>query len=158
MRIIFIPPSQNDFSQLFSITPLLKGGGLDDITVFQPARRLRKGSGFFSLISGIAKRVLPFLFKAAKPAAKEFGKSVIEDVITKKRPIRQSLKENGVNALKQTGMNMLRGSGKVTKKRKLRKRKKMKKTLKTIILNKKKKKGNLIGRKCSYISNVFDDV
>ena len=75
--------------------------------------------------------------KAAKPAAREFGSAVVKDVLNKK-PIRKSLKKNGIKALKKTGMRLIRGSGKV-KKKKMRGKKKKKKT---------KKKG--------YIKSIFD--
>ena len=74
MRIIFSPPSENDFKQLFLSSPLRKGGGLDDINIYQPRGIAhRRGSGILSFISGVAKRVLPFIIKAAKPSVKEFG-------------------------------------------------------------------------------------
>ena len=66
----------------------------------------------------MAKRVLPFIIKAAKPAAKEFGSAVIKDVIEGDKPIRKSLKQNGIKALKQTGLRLMRGSGRVHKKNK----------------------------------------
>ena len=112
MRISFIPPSEHDFKVLFSSTPLHKGGGLDNISVFQPrrsthARGNRRGGGIFSFI---AKRVLPFIFKAAKPSAKTFVSSVVKDAIKGKRPIKQSLKKHGIKALKDTGLKLLSGS------------------------------------------------
>ena len=81
MRISFIPPSEHDFKVLFSSTPLHKGAGLGDINIFQPrrsshARGNTRGGGIFSFI---AKRVLPFIFKAAKPSAKTFVSSVVKD-------------------------------------------------------------------------------
>ena len=144
MRVTFTPPSESEFKQLFLSTPLKKGGGLEDISIFQP-RGIphRRGSGIFSILSGVAKRVLPFLMKAAKPVAKEFGTSVVRDVL-KKKSIRQSLKKNGIKALKKTGMRLIRGSGKVTKK-KLRNKKKKK--------NRKKKTST---RSKRYKSNIFD--
>ena len=120
MRVTFTPPSENEFKQLFLASPLKKGGGLEDINVFQPRGiPYRRGSGIFSILSGVAKRVLPFLIKATKPAAREFGSSVVKDIL-KKKPLRQSLKKNGIKALKKTGVRLVRGTGKVRKKRKNR--------------------------------------
>ena len=117
MRVTFTPPTENEFKQLFLSSPLKKGGGLEDINIFQPRGIThRRGSGIFSLLTGVAKKVLPFLMKAAKPAAKEFGSSVVRDVL-KKKSLRQSLKKNGIKALKKTGMRLVRGSGRVTKKK-----------------------------------------
>ena len=65
MRISFIPPSEYEFKVLFSSSPLHKGSGLDDISIFQPKRLHRsvgnrRGAGIFLVF--IAKRVLPFIF------------------------------------------------------------------------------------------------
>ena len=109
MRISFIPPSEHEFKVLFSSTPLHKGSGLDDISIFQTKRLHhsvgnRRGGGIFSFI---AKRVLPFIFKAAKPAAKQFVSSVVKDTIKGKKPLKESLKKHGMKALKDTGLNLL---------------------------------------------------
>ena len=120
MRIAFIPPSEDYFKSLFLSTPLHKGGGLSDINIFQPRHhtvspRSRKGGGIFSFL---AKKVLPFIIKAAKPSAKTFATSVLKDAITGKTPIKDSIKKHGIKAVKETGMKMLTGSGRVTKKKK----------------------------------------
>ena len=91
MRVTFTPPSESEFKQLFLATPLRKGAGLEDINIFQPRGvPFRRGSGIFSVLSGVATKVLPFLMRMAKPAAREFGSSVVRDVLRKK-PLRQSL-------------------------------------------------------------------
>ena len=138
MRITFTPPSESEFKQLFLSSPLKKGGGLDDINIFQP-RGIphRRGSGILSMLSGVAKKVLPFLIRAAKPAAREFGSSIVRDVI-KKKPLRQSLKKNGIKALKKTGVRLIRGSGKI-KKRRRKINKKMKKKINNNNNSKRKK-------------------
>ena len=115
MRITFIPPSEHEFKLLFASPPLHKGGGIDDISIFQPKKsfithKSRRGGGIFSFI---AKRVLPFIFKAAKPAAKTFVGSVVQDVIEGKTPIKKSLKRHGVKALKDTGLKLISRSGKI---------------------------------------------
>lgn len=125
MRIIFTPPTENEFKQIFLSTPLRKGGGFEDISIYTPKTiPYRRGSGILSFISGVAKRVLPMLVKAAKPAAKEFGKNMINDIIQKKS-LRKSLKRNGIHALKQTGIKLMKGSGKkkINRKRKISKKK-----------------------------------
>ena len=150
MRVVFLPPTEEDFTNLFSSLPLRKGGGFDDINIFQPytptSLSHRKGGGIFSFISRIARKVLPFLFKAAKPAVKEFGSSVLHDVVRGDVPIKRSLKKHGINALKETGVRLLRGSGRVRKLRRvlkkntgLRRRGKKKKKKKRITSKKKKK-------------------
>ena len=117
MRITFMPPSEHEFKMLFLSTPLRKGGGIQDISVFQPkysslSRKSRKGGGIFSFLT---KRVLPFIFKAAKPSAKTFISSVVDDVTTGKRPIKQSIKKHGIKALKDTGIKLISGSGRKKK-------------------------------------------
>ena len=109
MRISFIPLSEYEFKVLFSFSPLHKGSGLDDISIFQPERLHcsvgnRRGGGIFSFV---AKRVLPFIFKAAEPAAKQFVSSVVKDTMKGKKPIKQSLKKHSIKALKDTGLNLL---------------------------------------------------
>ena len=128
MRILFTPPSENEFKQLFLSSPLRKGGGLEDTAIFQPKGiPYRCGSGVLSFISGVAKKILPFIWKTAKPAAKEFGSNVDRDVLNKKA-LRRSLKKNGLKAVRKTGVRLIRGSGKVQKKRRNVVKKKMKKT------------------------------
>ena len=153
MRISFIPPSEYEFKVLFSSSPLHKGSGLDDISIFQPKRLHhsvgnRRGAGIFSFI---AKRVLPFIFKAAKPAAKQFVSSVVKDTIKGKKPLKQSLKKHGIKALKDTGLNLLSGSGKIMKKRRI--------TSKYLPINKMKKK-NSNNRKTRrrYKNDIFSTI
>ena len=153
MRISFIPPSEHEFKVLFSSTPLHKGSGLDDISIFQPKRLHhsvgnRRGGGIFSFI---AKRVLPFIFKAAKPAAKQFVSSVVKDTIKGKKPLKESLKKHGIKALKDTGLNLLSGSGKIMKKRRI--------TSKYLPINKiKKKNGNNRKTRRRYKNDIFSTI
>ena len=153
MRISFILPSEHEFKVLFSSTPLHKGSGLDDISIFQ-SKRLhhsvgnRRGAGIFSFIG---KRVLPFIFKAAKPAAKQFVSSVVKDTIKGKKPLKESLKKHGIKALKDTGLNLLSGSGKIMKKRRI--------TSKYLPINKiKKKNGNNRKTRRRYKNNIFSTI
>ena len=153
MRISFIPPSEHEFKVLFSSTPLHKGIGLDDISIFQPKRLHhsvgnRSGAGIFSFI---AKRVLPFIFKAAKPAAKQFVSSVVKDTIKGKKPLKESLKKHGIKALKDTGLNLLSGSGKIMKKRRI--------TSKYLPINKiQKKNGNNRKTRRRYKNDIFSTI
>ena len=106
MRILFAPPSENEFKKLFSINRKVNGGGLNDITVFNPS--VRRGGGIFSTI---ARRVLPFLFNTVKPVVKEFGKNVASDILLNNKPWKETLKKRGVTALKETGRRVFSGSG-----------------------------------------------
>ena len=159
MRISFIHPSEYEFKVLFSAAPLHKGSGLDDINIFQPKRFYhtpgnRRGGGIFSFI---AKRVLPFIFRAAKPSAKEFVSSVVKDTIKGKRPIKQFIKKHGIKALKVTGLKLLSGSGKITKQRKKRRKYKGRILSKYLRKNNKRKKKNVKTTKSRrrYKSDIF---
>lgn len=115
LRVTFIPPTEEEFQKLFSSTVLKNGGGLNDITIFQPPVSRKRGGGILSALSGIARKIFPFLLKSARQPAKELGMSVMKDVITGRRKLKDSLKRNGVKALKRTGRNILKGSGKINK-------------------------------------------
>ena len=121
MRVLFIPPSEGDFKKLLDGN-IRQGGGVSDISVFSPT--VRRGGGIFSTI---ARRVLPFLFRNIAPAATEFGKKVVSDVITRKRPLKHSVKKRGIQALKRVGKNILSGSGRVIKKKNKKKKRSKKK-------------------------------
>ena len=163
MRISFISPSEYEFKVLFSTSPLHKGSGLDDISIFQPKRLHhsvgnRRGGGIFSFI---AKRVLPFIFKAVKPAAKQFVSSVVKETIKGKRPIKQSLKKHGIKALKDTGLKLLSGSGKIIKKERKRRRKYKGRIISkylTINKKKKKKKSNIKKTRRRYKNDIFSTI
>lgn len=122
MRIAFVPPSEVEFLHLFNDATesvlLRKGGGLSDIVVYQPPSRFRQGGGLLSMIAGLARKVLPFLAKAAAPAVTEFGSSVMRDVTTGRRPLKKSLKKHGLRAVKKTGSRLLKGGRVTTPKRK----------------------------------------
>lgn len=155
MRITFIQPTECEFKSLFLSTPLRKGGGIEDINIFQPKypsllRKSRRGGGIFSFLT---KRVLPFIFKAAKPSAKTFVSSVLNDLTTGKRPIKESLKKHGIQALKDTGRNLISGSGKVVRRRRRRRNKSYLQSIKKI--DKKKKKKMM---RHQYKSNIFDGI
>ena len=153
MRISFIPPSEHEFKVLFSSTSLHKGSGLDYISIFQPKRLHhsvgnRRGAEIFSFI---AKRVLSFIFKAAKPAAKQFVSSVVKDTIKGKKTLKESLKKHGIKALKDRGLNLLSGSGKIMKKRRI--------TSKYLPINKiKKKNGNNRKTRRRYKNDIFSTI
>ena len=120
MRVVFIPPNENEFRELLSpqsVDNILKvhGGGLSDIRTFTPAPR-RRGGGIFSTI---AKTIFPFLMKTVTPVAKEFGSSVLKDVFIDKRPLKSSLEDRGIGALKEVGKRVFNGSGRVRKRRRM---------------------------------------
>ena len=124
-RVAFIEPSLDEYLLLFGGPTARKkysvGGALNDIEIFTaPPRRALQGSGLFSSLAGLAKRVFPFLVKAIKPSALELGQNVLSDLQTGKSNLRDSLKRRGMEALKSTGRRIVTGSGK----RRRRKRRK----------------------------------
>ena len=115
----------------------------------------RRDSGIFSFI---AKRVLPFIFRAAKPSAKEFVSSVVKDTIKGKIPIKQSIKKHGIKALKDTGLKLLSGSGKITKKKKKRRKYKGRIVSKHLRKKKKKKKTKKTKKRRRYKNDIFSTI
>ena len=109
MRVIFIPPNENEFRKLFMSVPLRKGGGYEDISVFHPSPAYARGGGLFSTLTGIAKKALPFLIKNVAPSVKEFGKDVLHDMVKGETGFKSSLKKRGIKALKNTGERILKG-------------------------------------------------
>ena len=119
LRVVFFPPSEVEFEKLLGRDSFKNGGGLSDISIFQPRKR---GGGILSSLSGIARKVFPFLMKSLKQPVKEFGASALGDVISKKRNFKESVKRHGLKAIKRSGKNMVKYSdGRVRKNNKTRK-------------------------------------
>ena len=135
MRVVFIPPSRDEFKKLFMTAPLRHGGGLSDISIFTPHISNRRGGGMLSTLSGIARKVFPFMAKTLKPVAKQFGASVLNDVMSGRRDLKTSLKRNGVKALKNTGSKILQQSGSVSKNRRKIKKVKNRRRYKTSVFD-----------------------
>lgn len=152
MRSTFIPPGRHDFDALF-LESHARGGGLEDIRIFlpPPVQRGRRGGGIFNILSGLAKKAIPFLMRNVAPEAVRMGKDVLGDVLDG-RDIRHSLKTRGVSALKGVGQRLARGGGKGVRKRqrrvqggRVRKRKKTS-----------KRKTKRRSRKTCYKSDIFN--
>ena len=115
MRVAFTPPSVGEYALVFRGKKRLKankkrGYGLSDIRVFIPPHlKENRGGGLFSLLSGLTKRAVPFLMKNIAPAAVEFGKNVVTDVLTGDGTVKQTLRKRGVESLKKTGRRLLLG-------------------------------------------------
>lgn len=123
MRVVFEPPTEDEFIELFL---LKKGGSLQDIRVYTPQLHPR-GGGLFSVLGGLLRKAAPFLLKTFAPAAVEFGKGVLDDVGSRREPLKQSVKRRGVDALRNVGKKLVGGGTKrltCAKKRGGRKRRK----------------------------------
>jgi len=144
MRSTFIPPARHEFDTLF-LESHVRGGGLDDIRIFlpPPVQRGRRGGGIFNVLSGLAKKAVPFLMRNVAPEAVRMGKDVLGDVL-EGRNLRESLKTRGVAALKGVGQRLARGGG-----GRVRKRSKKK-------ANKRKTKPKRRVAKTCYKSDIFD--
>lgn len=132
MRVIFIQPTEYEFRKLLSSNNVLKnsnGGALSDIKIFTPTPR-RRGGGFFT---DIGRKIIPFLVKSVTPAAREFGSSVVKDLLINNKSLKDSVKHRGVAALKRVGRNMVGDSGGVLKSVKRNGRSKIKKKRKNAI-------------------------
>lgn len=112
---MFEPPTEDEFIELFL---LKKGGSLRDIRVYTPHSHPR-GGGLFSVLGGLLRKAAPFLLKTFAPAAVEFGKGVLDDVGSRREPLKQSVKRRGVDALRNVGKKLI-GGGKKKKKTKKR--------------------------------------
>ncbi len=141
MTRAFTPPTRAEYDLLFTQS---KGGGLDDIRVFIPPHS-RRGGGLFSVLSGFAKRAIPFLMRTVAPEALQMGKGLLTDVLEGKR-LRESLRNRGVAAVKGVGERIVRG-GRVMKKRKVGVGKKKKK---------RKPPTRQLKRKTCYKADIFN--
>ena len=131
MRVAFVPPSLEEYRIVINSDPLKqqRGGALEDIEIFTAPRRSLQGGGIFSLLSGLVKKVAPFVAKAVLPSALEFGQNVVSDLKEGNMNIKSTLKQRGVEALKATGRRLLTGKGrrknaKRNEKKQIRRRKK----------------------------------
>ncbi len=79
----------------------------------------QKGQGF---IGDLIKFAIPVLTKAAPHVLKGVSR-VIKDVRKRRKPLKKSVKEHGLQALKEAAKTILEGRGKSPAKRKPRKRK-----------------------------------
>ena len=115
MRVAFTPPSVREYALVFRRKTRLKGNkrrgyGLNDIRVFVPPHlRDNRGGGLFSILSGLTRKAVPFIMRNVAPAAVEFGKNVMTDVLSGDGTVRETLKKRGVETLRKTGQKLLAG-------------------------------------------------
>ena len=107
MRVSYLPPTESDFDEAFSVK--LRGGSLGDIRIYQP-RATSRGGSFLGILGSIAKTAMPFLRRIFVPEIGRFARDVVRDVSRGKK-VRDTLKSNGLNALKRTAKRVVRGAG-----------------------------------------------
>jgi len=104
-----------------------QSGGSNNMPVFSGAR-YQRGHGLGSILSGLFRRVLPFLRANAKHFATNLldtGMSVASDVFDNGKKLSESLKERVPQGIKRTaqGLNFQSGNG-LVKRRKCNKKQK----------------------------------
>ena len=114
--------SVSDYTNLFTSNNII-GGSLNDIILFEKDnysnlfRKDRRGAGFFSFLSSLAKKSLPYLKKYVLPEALNVTSSLLsksqsagEKSLTKK-----DLEHLGKRSLRNIASKALTGSGKSSK-------------------------------------------
>lgn len=132
-RVVFYPPTENEFKTLLSSLPSSIGGSLSDIQTVKfapPSRHHQRGAGFFSTIANIAKTAMPFLFRTFAPSALKFTRDVIDDVSGGDRNLKGVLKKRGFEALRGVGSRIMKGGKKRKHKRTPKDAKRKKKKIK----------------------------
>lgn len=129
MRVPYRPLTEKQYLELIKSSPVIltTGSGLKDINIFQKKQRgqnLNYGNGFVSsIIAKYGPKILPLLKKYLFPAAKEFGKDVLGDVVSGKSSLRKSLKKRGLQSLGNVAKKVVSGKGrggKVVKRKRAR--------------------------------------
>ena len=157
-RIIPIPKvfnkdlQEKEYLKLFSNNYL--GGGVEDIKLYSERDNYqnlfrnshKRGGGFFSFLSSIAKKSLPFIKKYIFPEAVNLGTSLLEQSNTPEGVTKKNLKDLSKQSLKNIGKKLINSGG--FKRRGYRKKNSKKKIkVKTIIPKKKYKKRKKIKKK-----------
>ena len=122
MRYRFAPLTKGEFARLFSngqIVEKSRGGGLDDIRFYRTDAHHAQGGGFFDVIRGIGRSILPFMRKVALPIAADMGANIVEDVASGRSSFKDSLKQRGKAAAKSLvkGIRKRGGRRKVVKRK-----------------------------------------
>ena len=114
MRQPFFPPTRIEFARVLNGSAgVKKGGGLGDISIFRPSV-YRRGGGLFSMLKGVAKTAIPFLFKNVLPALANAGANVATDMSEGKK-FKHALKTRGVEAFHDVRKRVAKGGGRKRK-------------------------------------------
>jgi hypothetical protein len=93
---------------------------------YEPKYRRQRGYGIGSIFASIGRWLLPFAKKYVLPSAVEMAKNVASDVMNSggnlKESLKDSLKERGIQALKNTASNIMTQSGSGRRRRRTRSR------------------------------------
>lgn len=98
MRVVYIPPTVEDFDLLFSN----RGSGLSDIRVYH-----NRGGSLLSVVGRFARYALPFLKSIIVPEVGNFAKNVADD-IGQGRSIKRVLKKRGIESVLNVGKRVVK--------------------------------------------------
>ena len=115
MRVPYLPPSSSDFDLLFGQNNL-KGGGLSDIRVYKAPQFHQRGGSFFGVLGRLARNSFPFLKNLLLPELGAMANNVTRD-ISEGVPLKQSLKQRSLGAVKNIGKSVIGRGGRVRKRR-----------------------------------------
>jgi hypothetical protein len=114
MRVTYVEPSVEEFSRLFDSNIIRHGGGLADIATFNSPVYYQRGSGFFSILSSIAKRSIPFLKRVLLPSVADMSANIVKDY-GKGIPLKKALRNRGIESLKRVGKKIMKGGKRLRK-------------------------------------------
>jgi hypothetical protein len=100
MRVVYVTPTYKDYELLFAKREKIRGGSLHDIGYFKSPIIYQRGSGFFSTVAGLVKRVLPFLRETFLPAAADMAANIAHDY-SERRDMQESTKKHGIDTLRK---------------------------------------------------------
>ena len=67
MMVVFEPPTEEEFIELFFCAPI-EGGSLQDIRIYNPFNQSHpRGGGLFSVLGGLLRRAAPFFNENQAP-------------------------------------------------------------------------------------------
>ena len=99
MRVVYVQPSYKHYELLFAKREKIRGGSLQDIDSFKSPIIYQRGSGFFSTLAGLVRRVLPFLRGTVLPAAADMARNIAHEYSEGKN-VGESTKKHGIETLK----------------------------------------------------------
>jgi hypothetical protein len=85
---------------IYNIYHPIQSGGTSPF--YQANLRRQRGSGIGGILGTIARTVMPFLAKYVFPSAKTFVRKTAGDIFSG-RNVKETLKEHGIDALKDVG-------------------------------------------------------
>ena len=101
MRVVYVQPSYKHYELLFAKLEKIRGGSLHDIEYFKSPIVYQRGSGFFSSLAGVVRRVLPFLRGTVLPAAADMARNIAHDYSERKKAVVGGKRKKAVKVTKR---------------------------------------------------------